>query len=106
VIVTEFHESRRIDRQLFGRCGRQGDPGTCAALVSLDDDLFGKHARRLRALLQTRYATSTELPSWIGAMLRTTAQSSAERINSSARRSTLDLDGQLEKALAFAGASE
>ncbi|MFZ1908038.1 MAG: prepilin peptidase, partial [Burkholderiales bacterium] len=38
VILTEYHESRRIDRQLFGRCGRQGDPGSCEAIVSLEDE--------------------------------------------------------------------
>ena len=39
VIATERHEARRIDRQLFGRCGRQGDPGTSEAIVSLEDEL-------------------------------------------------------------------
>ena len=38
VVLTEFHESPRIDRQLVGRCARQGDPGTCIAIVALDDE--------------------------------------------------------------------
>jgi len=40
VICTEFHDSARIDRQLVGRCGRQGDPGTWRQYVSLDDDIL------------------------------------------------------------------
>ena len=44
VILTEYHESRRIDRQLFGRAGRQGDPGSYESIVALDDELFQRFA--------------------------------------------------------------
>jgi preprotein translocase subunit SecA len=40
VICTEMHDSSRIDRQLIGRCGRQGDPGTFRQYLALDDDLI------------------------------------------------------------------
>ncbi len=40
VICTELHDSARIDRQLMGRCGRQGDPGTVQQYMSLDDDVL------------------------------------------------------------------
>lgn len=40
VILTEYHESSRIDRQLFGRGARQGDPGSYECIVSLTDELF------------------------------------------------------------------
>jgi preprotein translocase subunit SecA len=55
VICTEFHEAQRIDRQLIGRCGRQGDPGSYRQLLSLDDEIlligYGpKKAARLREL--------------------------------------------------------
>ena len=43
VIGTNRHESRRIDNQLRGRAGRQGDPGSSRFLVSLEDDLFQKY---------------------------------------------------------------
>jgi len=54
VICTELHDSARIDRQLIGRCGRQGDPGTYRQLLGLDDDivLMGlgpKRAQRAKA---------------------------------------------------------
>lgn len=53
VICTEMHESARIDRQLIGRCGRQGDPGSYRQYLSLDDELlltgFGpRRAKRLK----------------------------------------------------------
>jgi preprotein translocase subunit SecA len=40
VILTEFHESARVDRQLFGRAARQGNPGSVEAIVSLEDERF------------------------------------------------------------------
>jgi preprotein translocase subunit SecA len=40
VICTEMHDASRIDRQLVGRCGRQGDPGTFRQFVALDDDIL------------------------------------------------------------------
>ena len=40
VIVCELHESARIDRQLIGRCGRQGDPGSYRIYMSLEDDIL------------------------------------------------------------------
>ncbi len=55
VICTEMHDSGRIDRQLIGRCGRQGDPGTYRQYLSLEDDLLlaglgPKKADKLEAL--------------------------------------------------------
>lgn len=53
VICSEIHDSARIDRQLVGRCGRQGDPGSVRQYLSLDDEILTtglgpKKARRLR----------------------------------------------------------
>jgi preprotein translocase subunit SecA len=53
VICTELHEAQRIDRQLIGRCGRQGDPGTYRQFLALDDEILGtaygpKKADRLK----------------------------------------------------------
>jgi len=54
VICTELHEAQRIDRQLIGRCGRQGDPGTYRQFLALDDEIletaYGpKKAEKLKA---------------------------------------------------------
>jgi preprotein translocase subunit SecA len=55
VICTELHEAQRIDRQLIGRCGRQGDPGSYRQFLALDDEIlligYGpKKAERLKQL--------------------------------------------------------
>jgi len=47
VIATERHESGRIDRQLFGRAGRQGDPGSAESFASVEDELVVRYHRRL-----------------------------------------------------------
>ena len=48
VISTEPHGSGRVDRQLFGRAARQGDPGCAQMFCSIEDDLFIRHAKRAR----------------------------------------------------------
>ena len=55
VICTELHDSARIDRQLAGRCGRQGDPGTFRQYASLEDEILGsgfgpQRAKKLKAM--------------------------------------------------------
>ena len=92
VIATEFHEAGRIDRQLFGRCGRQGDPGTHEAFASLEDEVL-------------RHAKWAE---WLGAKpLRVRlAQRTAERLYSRMRRDLLRYDEHMDNALAFSGRGE
>ena len=98
VIATERHEARRIDRQLFGRCGRQGDPGSYEMFVSLEDEVFKRYAGPLwgRAVGAERLA-----PIAVRA-----AQRRAERRHSQARRQLFLLDDRLETALAFSGPGE
>ncbi len=65
VICTELHDSARIDRQLVGRCGRQGDPGTWRQYVSLDDEILttaygSKRAARIASRLKRRLRGSPE----------------------------------------------
>ena len=50
VILTDLHDSRRIDLQLYGRCGRQGDPGRVIRFVSLEDDLLKQQRKFVRSL--------------------------------------------------------
>ncbi len=45
VLATERHDAGRIDRQLFGRCGRQGDPGSFQVVVSLEDEIIHEFFR-------------------------------------------------------------
>ncbi|MEO2047507.1 MAG: helicase-related protein [Pirellulales bacterium] len=63
VICTELHEAQRVDRQLIGRCGRQGDPGTFRQFLALDDEilLLGLGPKRARRLQATGAQTSRPL---------------------------------------------
>ncbi len=106
VILSEYHDAARIDRQLFGRAGRQGDPGSCEAIVSLDDELFVAHAALLLGWLRARVTSDGLLPGALGISLRRFAQRAAERQNSRIRRQTVEMDKQVERSLAFAGRGE
>jgi preprotein translocase subunit SecA len=104
VVLTEYHESRRIDRQLFGRAGRQGDPGSYESIVALDDELFqGFAGKWLLRMLTKGLSRGKGVPTIIGRGLRAYSQSAAERLHARARRATLAEDNRLNKALGFAG---
>jgi preprotein translocase subunit SecA len=97
VICTERHDSGRIDRQLFGRCGRQGDPGSCETFVSVEDDLVTTHLKPAGRLAP---------PEWAGRALIALAQWRAERAHSQIRRELLAMEDQLGDQLAFSGRGE
>jgi len=86
IIATERHESRRVDRQLFGRSARQGDPGDVTAFVSLEDDVL------------QRYGRMRWLPKFL-----TRAQRRAQGRARSTRRQVLKQDERLADSLGFAG---
>ncbi|TET76135.1 MAG: prepilin peptidase, partial [Dehalococcoidia bacterium] len=108
VIATERHEARRIDRQLFGRCGRQGDPGTSEAIISLEDELItvyiGRALRWLAAV--TVRAPGSFVARWIGNVLFGRAQQAAERLHARMRHDLLKMDEQIGESLAFTGRPE
>jgi len=106
VVLTEYHESRRIDRQLFGRCARQGDPGSCEAIVSLEDEVFVVHAPVSTRLLCSLAARGRSLPGPALGWLRALAQQAAERRNAAVRAQNLKQDRRLEQVLAFSGRGE
>lgn len=100
VILTELHESARVDRQLEGRAGRQGDPGSTRLFVSLEDDLAQRFISAptravLRRLLQRGGAGAEKLA---GAVLRR-AQRSAEASSFRQRRLVMQQDQELARAL-------
>jgi len=107
VIATEPHDAGRIDRQLYGRCGRQGDPGAHLMIASVEDDLmrqvFGTGIDRLARLLASRRG---RVPKLLFGPLMRQAQRSAERRNTSIRRSLLQHDDSMEDMLAFTGRAE
>ena len=94
VLATERHESRRIDNQLRGRSGRQGDPGRSSFFLSLDDDLmriFG--SERLEKVLNTLGMKEGEaiVHSWVNKSLER-AQAKVEGRNFDIRKQLLKFD--------------
>jgi preprotein translocase subunit SecA len=108
VIATERHEAGRIDRQLFGRCGRQGDPGCFEVYVSLEDELATVHIdKRIRWLAGSLLGRGRHpVGRRVGGALIIRAQRSAERIHSRIRRQVMKIDEQMGAALAFSGRQE
>ena len=102
VIATELHDSGRIDRQLFGRGGRQGDPGSCEAILAIEDDLV----ESFFPLAAGRLNGGDAVPERLGSLVFRVAQWRAERTHSRTRRDLLDLDDYLGDVLAFAGRGE
>lgn len=99
VIGTERHESRRIDRQLRGRCARQGDPGSSRFYVSLEDDLmrlFGSdRVSGIMSRLGLEEGQVLEHP-WLNKSIGN-AQRRVEQQNFSIRKRTLEYDDVMNK---------
>jgi len=106
VILTEYHESRRIDRQLFGRCARQGDPGSCEAIVSIEDEIYTVYAPETVRLLEHLARRGVRLPDVVYKGLRWLTQLRAERRNAYVRVQNLHHDRRLDRVLAFSGRGE
>jgi preprotein translocase subunit SecA len=99
VIGTERHESRRIDNQLRGRSGRQGDPGSTQFYVSLDDDLMRIFATdRMKSMLN-RLGLPDDMPIEHGMVSKAieSAQGKVEGHNFDIRKHLLDYDDVLNK---------
>lgn len=108
VIIAERHDSRRVDLQLAGRCGRQGDPGRVATFLSLDDELLqGRAAAPARALASLALAL---LPGAAGeraaAALVRRRQKAVEHAHAVMRRDLLETDKRLADMLALSGQME
>ncbi|MBH0199692.1 MAG: preprotein translocase subunit SecA [Nitrospira sp.] len=107
VLATERHEAKRIDRQLHGRTGRQGEPGSCETVTSLEDELLAtSHGRVVRWVARRLIASDKPLEGWLASFLARRAQLSAERLHARTRRELLQHEDQLESTLAFSGRVE
>jgi len=99
VIGSERHESRRIDRQLRGRCARQGDPGSSRFYVSLEDTLMRLFGSERISGIMTRLGMQENDPiehSWLNRSIET-AQRRVEQHNFSIRKRTLEYDDVMNK---------
>jgi preprotein translocase subunit SecA len=107
VILSERHEAGRIDRQLIGRCARQGDPGNAEAILSLEDPALqpyrgGPLEWLARSIARTGGRLGgAALPLWIRF-----AQWRTERAQSRVRKNLLKTDKQMGDILSFSGRPE
>lgn len=99
VIGTERHESRRIDNQLRGRAGRQGDPGSTQFYVSMQDDLMKIFASDTMRSLMDRLGLPEDMPIENGMVSRSleSAQKKVEGHNFDIRKHLLEYDDVLNK---------
>ncbi|MCW5764752.1 MAG: hypothetical protein KIT68_02105 [Phycisphaeraceae bacterium] len=99
VILTEMHGAKRIDRQFIGRAGRQGDPGSCQLLLSLEDELVRLNAPRGAAVLRAM-ARAEELRGRLlhaARALMRLAQRRSERRDRASRAQVLKQDEWVDK---------
>src|SRR5205814_3312420 len=99
ILGTERHESRRIDNQLRGRSGRQGDPGSSRFYLSLDDDLMKRFASDRVAGLMERFGLEDGVAIESRLVSRTieSAQSRVEGFNFDIRKRVVEFDDVINK---------
>lgn len=99
IIGTERHEARRIDNQLRGRAGRQGDPGASQFYVSLEDELMRRFGGDRLKSIMTKLGLPEDEPIENGMISKTieSAQSKIEGYNFDLRKHVLDYDDVMNK---------
>ena len=99
IIGTERHESRRVDNQLRGRAGRQGDPGASRFYLSLEDDLMRIFAREWVSGLLQRLGMEEGMPIESGMISKRieAAQKAVETQNFESRKHVLEYDDVMNK---------
>ncbi|MCP4334573.1 MAG: prepilin peptidase [Gammaproteobacteria bacterium] len=107
VISLSLNDSYRIDRQLYGRCARQGDPGSAEAILSLEDtaltQYFGPLMHRFLASLS---ADGKPVPETISRFILRLPQRNHEKKQCRIRKTLMKQDQRLRRTLAFAGRFE
>jgi preprotein translocase subunit SecA len=107
VICCQHNASARIDRQLQGRCARQGDPGSVETILSLQDVLIARYwPLWTRAALAWCVRRGSHLPAWLGGLVSHLPQVAEERRERNERKLLLETDDRSEKRLSFAGRGE
>ena len=103
VVIAECNESARVDRQLAGRCGRQGDPGSVTRLLSLEDNLLRRYVSplALRFMHKLLLIGSGDIVRSLAIPLLKTVQRRAESDAFARRWSVLQSDDWMESALPF-----
>jgi preprotein translocase subunit SecA len=103
VIATARFSARRIDRQLAGRCARQGDPGSTQAFISLQDELIENSRWALAPIIRGWFSgQDSEITGPVWRRLIASIQRRAERVSFRLRRDVLAADNWLDEQLGFA----
>jgi preprotein translocase subunit SecA len=107
VIALNSNDSRRIDRQLYGRCARQGDPGSAEAILSLEDPYFTQFyvPSMLKILAQCCPGTKP-IPQFLAILFLRYPQFIKERRQRMQRKQVMDQDKKLARLLSFSGKQE
>lgn len=107
VICTQKNEAKRIDRQLYGRCGRQGDPGSYETILSLNDDMIRNYFSPFfhQQLVRLTHPQGVSAPS-LATYAMWLAQRATERRHRRMRSDLRQMDEQLSRILAFTGRME
>ena len=103
VICSELHPSARIDRQLAGRCGRQGDPGSVQSFMSLDDEILATGLGRERAAQMREFGLASAAPLDQHATAFRNAQATVERTHQQERQLLVAHTRQQTRQLAQLG---
>ncbi|MFW5451644.1 MAG: DEAD/DEAH box helicase [Methylophagaceae bacterium] len=107
VMSTSRNDARRIDRQLYGRCARQGDPGSAEAFLSLqDEDIIKYYPTIFLRALTIIGRKNKPLPNWLGKIIQAKPQKRMENNDSQLRHLLMKQDKQQAKMLSFTGRLE
>jgi len=107
VLIVERNDAARIDRQLAGRCARQGDPGNVEYILSLEDNLVdgrrgGWRCKVAKIALMKKWFRSQFMAKWV----MNWAQKRVEKLHYQMRRDLLKMDRQQGELLSFSGRQE
>lgn len=107
VLSLCYKESRRLDRQLYGRCARQGDPGSCEAILSLEDPgLTEFYSAAVLKILAKFGSDNQPIPDRLGRWLLRLPQRKKEKLQRKIRKQIVQQDNHLSRILAFSGEFE
>jgi len=107
VIALSRNASGRIDRQLYGRCARQGDPGSAEAILSLQDPALEQFYSSAMLKLLTKFCPGSKpIPNFISKLILRIPQHRNEKEQSQIRKMLMKQDRQLRRVLAFSGKFE
>jgi preprotein translocase subunit SecA len=107
VIALSRNESRRIDRQLYGRCARQGDPGSTEAILSLQDPALANfYSSAMLKMMVSLCPGDKPIPKFIGNIILRLPQQKNEKEQRRIRKLLLKQDRHLQRILAFSGKFE